>query len=703
MRTTLSLLHLGLAALPLAGCGGRGAPDAPGDSGLTDSGRGADSSAHSGHGGMDSGDTGAPADRPTEGTRTLRVHVTLDGQPAGGVTVLQGGGAVRWSTDAGGDAVVTVDYGIPGRDFVIAASPDARTAGEEVTPDTPEPLEIALTRYDPTDNLDYEFQDPGEGDPHIATTAQCNHCHITIAAAWFESPHRTSARNVAVQDLYQGVAFGWDSVAACLSNGGSWELLTDPETRRRRPGCHVGAAVLDTGTTGACADCHAPGIDGELGGRDLLDASDRAWRYGVHCDVCHRVDRVEPDAAPGVAGRLVLMRPSEPSPSPALGTWAPLTFGPFLDVLNPRMGSVPREDLFHSADLCGGCHESDQGALVPDGVVDPARWPTGRFPVHTTWSEWQASPMNPAAPCQSCHMPPDASVGNAADLYNEVVPIDDAHLDASVGWERPPGSVRRHAFYGPRQPESGMLQLAAWVDVDKVVEDGVLRATVTVENVGPGHAIPTGEPLRALLLGVSARCGHTALPATDGPALPDWAGAVASAEAGEDWTVWPDAQPGDTLRVVRRTGDWLDYEGYGPFGDGRFLPEDKGLPEELVVGEVTVTAVHDGVVETDAPLPEGDVAWLTRGAGLAGAPGFGFARVLAGADGARMVPHFLAVDVVSDNRLLPQQAWSGTWTFPTPCDDPLVDASLVHRNLPFALAAERGWAVVDQVMAEVSR
>ena len=96
--------------------------------------------------------------------------------------------------------------------------------------------------------------------------------------------------------------------------------------RRRARLCsgeNPGCAGPDCGATafGGCADCHAPGIDGALGGRDLRDATGRALDYGVHCDVCHRVDRVDLDAPAGVAGRLGLHRPSEKSTSIALGVW----------------------------------------------------------------------------------------------------------------------------------------------------------------------------------------------------------------------------------------------------------------------------------------------------------------------------------------------------------------------------------------------
>ncbi|MCC6622972.1 MAG: hypothetical protein IT385_17065, partial [Deltaproteobacteria bacterium] len=85
----------------------------------------------------------------------------------------------------------------------------------------------------------------------------------------------------------------------------------------------------------------------------------------------------------------------------------------------------------------------------------------------------------------------------------------------------------------------------------------------------------------------------------------------------------------------------------------------------------------------------------------AGAPGFAFARVLVGADGARMVPHFLAVDVASDNRLAPGLTWTSRHTFARPCDAPTIVATLRHRAFPYALAVERGLARADVIMAQV--
>lgn len=305
-------------------------------------------------------------------------------------------------------------------------------------------------------------------------------------------------------------------------------------------------------------------------------------------------------------------------------------------------------------------------------------------------------------------MPADASAGNGADLVVDDIPLQ----GIARGWWRPPGSVREHTWVGPRTPDSGMLQLAAALLVDKQVEGDTLTASIRVRNVGAGHAIPTGEPLRSLVLVVSARCGDERLVATGGDAVPDFGGWLDRKAGPEDWSSWPGAAVGDVVRVVVDTG-WHDYEGFGPFGDGSFDPAQKGLPRLIVVGEATITAVNGDSVEFDAPLPAGDIAYRGRpdpfaaedplaAEALAGAPGFGFARVLADEEGATMVPHHRATDVVSDNRILPQQQWESTHEFASTCPDPIVEARLLHRTWPVELAVERGWASVQQVMAEVS-
>ena len=555
-------------------------------------------------------DTAAP---PAELSRPIEVRVTLDGVPVADAVVTQPGTRARWITDASGSVVVDVDL----REALlgmVAGHPEARTKGDEFWSELPweDGIDIVLDRFDPSDNPAYVFQDPGTPE-RSDTTAYCSHCHVTLVADWVQSAHEQSAKNPVLHDVYAGTAAALGDQTACEDAGGRWRTGIGPGTGAPADRCYLGEGALpalnaDCGDTipcdgvaaetGQCASCHAPGIDGDLVDRDLLDATGISHEHGVHCDVCHKIADVDPtDPAPGVGGRVHIVRPLEPSSSPSFGDWSPLTFGPYGDVPNPRMGAV-HAPIFGTADLCAGCHEHHQDALVPGTSVDAARWPDGRLPVQTTWTELRDGPLGLTVPCQSCHMPPDGDVGNAADLGN-VLDLDEG---VAAGWYREPGSVRRHAWFGPRSAEQRMLELAATLTVASSLEDGTLSVAVTAKNSGPGHAIPTGEPMRQIVALVDARCGTERLTATGGDAVPDFGGALAMQPASGDWSVWPGAQVGERLRVVQRSGAWHDTPGTGPFGDGRFAPEDKGLPVEAVVGSVTIVGVDtDGTVDL-API-----------------------------------------------------------------------------------------------------
>ena len=272
---------------------------------------------------------------------------------------------------------------------------------------------------------------------------------------------------------------------------------------------------------------------------------------------------------------------------------------------------------------------------------------------------------------------------------------------------RQPGSVRRHLCDGPRGT-GPLVGLGAALDVEQTVQDGTLEVSVTTTNVGAGHAIPTGEPMRSSILVVEATCAGVPLVPSGGDVVPAYGGALAQQDATGDWTLWPGAAVGERIRVVSRTG-WRDYQGPLRFGDGSFTPEAKGLPQEAFVDEAIIVAVAGDAVTLDHALAPGDHAYRVDGVGLpsdgeasrawAGAPGFAFARVLADADGTLQVPHHRAIDVISDNRISPQQAVRTVHRFATPCPDPTVDARLMHRPYPLGEARLRGWDSRDQELA----
>jgi hypothetical protein len=639
----------------------------------------------------------------------VEVNVLLDGEPVADAWVSAGGGG-NARTDADGQAVLPFD----GADLLIASHAEARP----VVVSFPAANEVVeLTRFSRTDNLDYVFQDSGEpGDP--GTTAECGHCHQAMVIDWDASPHRTSASNPVVQATYAGTSLHANQTD-CEGAEGIWRAGLEPGTGQPIDRCYLGDGALpdlnaDCGdtvscdgiasVTAGCADCHAPAIDGVLGGRDLLEAVGRSFEDGVSCDLCHKVESVDLDQPPGVGGALGVLRPSEPALS-ATEDFRALTFGPFPDVPNPRMSAVERS-FFREAEICGACHELDQQGLIPGEALDASRWPDG-LPVHSTYTEWLEGPYSPSSPCQSCHMPPDPRWQNAWDYA-----FDSALAPGvAAGWPRPPGSQRHHSWLGPRT-DLDFLGLAAALDLETQVDAGTLTADVTVTNTGAGHAIPTGEPHRAMLLVVEARCGNTVLVPTAGDVVPEFGGTLDVRLASEGWDAWPGAAVGDRIRVVTRAG-FRDYVGPGRFGDGSFSVAERGLADEAFLGESVVVAVDGDLVTLDGPLPAGDVAYRVDGVGLpdsgeasrawAGAPGFAFARILADAEGRRQVPHHRAIDIVSDNRLMPLASFSTHHEFATTCPDPVVTARLVHRNLPLHEARRRAFDGRDLLMAEVSR
>lgn len=667
----------------------------------------------------DTEETDTGPELPDSVRRTARV--TLDGVPVEGATVLQAGIDVLHHTDASGEVALDVDLTLDAEWVLVAGHPEARQEAIGVDPDDDVVLEIALTRFDPRDNLEYAFQDPGTPDRR-GSTAQCAHCHQTFNDDWWSSPHRSATSNVHVQDLYAGVTTALADARTCTEAGGTWASGLEPGTREATERCYLGAGVLPdldpscapncdgrTEVTGDCAACHAPGIDGETSGRDLLEATGFAFEAGVHCDVCHKVEQVDPeDPVPGVAGRLSLLRPSEEAFPQIAGPWVALQFGPHHDSPNPRMGSVQR-DHFEDGRICAGCHELEQQALVPDTVIDTARWPSGRIPVHSTWSEWSETPFADRVPCNACHMPPAPELYNSADLQ---LLINSVGAGVAAGWVRPSGATRHHSWVGPRAADSRMLQLAAAVDVSTRVEGEVLVVDVTTSNVGAGHRLPTGEPARQVVLHVQATCDGVPLQPVGGDAIPPWVGATALQSDDGDWTLWPEAQVGDTVRVLGRSG-WREDPGFGPFGDGTFTGAARGLPRWEVLGLRTVTRIDAGRVTLDGPLPEGDLALLgppwtlpdgaSRATAAAGAPGHAFARVLTDAEGGLAVPHHRAVDVVSDNRLAPHTSVETTHRFAASCDAPDVTARLTWRAHPASLASEKRWENPEIVMTEARR
>lgn len=636
-----------------------------------------------------------------------------NGSPIAQALVSQPGTDREWITAGNGAVTIQLTRRVNGDFAVSAASTDHLIKGDAWYnwARIPESVTIELPEI-PQDHDSYAFQDPGTPE-HNDTTAQCAHCHITINEQWFESPHRTTASNIVVQDLYSGSALNIEHSLTCLDSGGLWQEGIDPATGEVREACYQPDGVLtflnecsdllDCQTspqeTGYCADCHAAGIEGEQGGRNLLDAAGLSYEYGVHCDVCHKVYDVDPtEELSGNAGKLEFRRPDDDGSNP-VDLSLETIYGPLIDVLNPRMGSAYRP-IFTEAKFCSGCHQLEQPIWDSTVTIDTARWPDGKLPVHSTYKELQQGALGEDVPCQSCHMSPNGYPGNTADLGNE---MDLGNPDVGSGWYRSAGEVRKHRWDGPRT-NIDFLRSAAILQLQKNVENGVLSVNVQTTNIGAGHAIPTGEPMRSLILSVQSFCDTEEQSVIGGDLVPDIGGYKEIRMADEGLDFWISAQVGDKIRVVNQTEEFYDYQGVDPF-DQDWTPDQRGLVVEQLVGEVEVTVVGNAVIETDQPILEGDKAYLISDPTkeLSGGAGFAFARIMVDSDGNRQAPHYRAVDIVSDNRLMPYQPWTSSHQFAVDCQDPVVHAQLIWRRYPLWLEREKHWENNDQVIAEVRR
>ena len=319
-------------------------------------------------------------------------------------------------------------------------------------------------------------------------------------------------------------------------------------------------------------------------------------------------------------------------------------------------------------------------------------------------------------------LPDDTGLTNAVDVTK---PPD---CGITFGFVRKPDQIRKHDFPGALDGSPRLIDASLSVSLSPMASGGSLTVGVQVGNTGAGHAIPTGEPLRALLLLVDAQaCGQAMTPA-GGMTLGDVGGAAAAGVVGGDvaasgsqmtWATGSAvAQPGDVVRVVRPTGTYDDYTGIGFFANPALTPQEKGLEIRTPVGEATVVSTGGGTLTLSAALAvqSGDLVYLgdvlagpiadgDASRALAGRAGYAFARVMVDASGARNVPHYRAVDIASDNRIVDSATATTTHVFAVPpgCASATVTATLVYRPAPVTLARQRGWKAQDYVVGTATQ
>ncbi|TAM82677.1 MAG: hypothetical protein EPN47_08450 [Acidobacteria bacterium] len=199
-----------------------------------------------------------------------------------------------------------------------------------------------------------------------------------------------------------------------------------------------------------CLGCHSPtvAVTGDLG---LVRKV--SWE-GITCDYCHSIRSVD------MGG---------PNPR-AIVEYGNVKMGPWKGLSSPAH-STAYSAVHSSSLLCATCHQYRNSL---------------GFPVLTTYSEWQKGPY--AAQhigCQSCHM---------YRVEGEVVdPRVKRTSGAAINLHQMPGS---HSLAQLDKAIHGQLSVTHGGDQ--------LHVEVSVTNQGAGHMVPTGSPLRKLILRVSA-------------------------------------------------------------------------------------------------------------------------------------------------------------------------------------------------------
>ncbi len=206
-----------------------------------------------------------------------------------------------------------------------------------------------------------------------------------------------------------------------------------------------------TQATRVCISCHAPLA---VPASDLSFQRKATWE-GVTCDYCHAVREVN------FGG---------PNPRPRL-EFGLIKSGP-LKSASPSAHGAYFSEVHSSSAICAPCHDY--------------RNPQG-FEVLTTYTEWKNSRYaKEGRNCQSCHMPLASG------------PVADPRAARASG-----SQISLHAMPGSHSLEQLTRTIKA--QLAAAYEGSALKVDLTVSNAGGGHYVPTGSPLRKILLEVTAQ------------------------------------------------------------------------------------------------------------------------------------------------------------------------------------------------------
>lgn len=298
--------------------------------------------------------------------------------------------------------------------------------------------------------------------PNRSQKDNCGNCHDRIYNEWLHDPHSRSADNPLVISLYNGTNLKGDVKAG--------------------PGYRI-----DWNDNGDCGTCHAPMAAIGRSTEVEMNSVHGVERAGVACDFCHKVSAIATLADSPDFGDVKVLRPAQ---------GGKLLFGPFDDAtFQKEIPDFSYSPLFRSSRLCAPCHDGRSWGV----------------PTYETYSEWLKSSYNSRnIQCQDCHM---KSTGTERLIANE----------QDGGKLRDPARIATHSMMG--ELEEKFLRSALEMRVHSSVEDGIVSVNVELKNTGAGHSVPSGQPMRNIILLVSVvDSSGKPLPFVEGERVPVWGG-----------------------------------------------------------------------------------------------------------------------------------------------------------------------------------
>lgn len=304
----------------------------------------------------------------------------------------------------------------------------------------------------------------------------------------------------------------WSStVMAHASRDPVWRAKVSSELARN-PGL---AAVINE----KCSRCHAPMANTEAVYHDdeinLFDGTltpadpyyDAAMD-GVSCTLCHQIaDSVDLGTDAGFSGHYTVDTYPNPSDRRIYGPYDNVFAMPMLNMVSYTIAYSPH---IKESTVCATCHNLRTPYVDEAGNIIST--PATEFPEQMTYSEWLASDYPVRQSCQDCHMPRTNGVIMASRpmwlntlrddfATHKLVGGNTLLLDLLQNNAAELGATDANIPVTMQETEQ-MLQSAAAVElVSGSLANNILAFNLRVKNLS-GHKLPTGTPLRRLILHV---------------------------------------------------------------------------------------------------------------------------------------------------------------------------------------------------------